>query len=235
MSPVVAETVAVSVAAGESPPAVIIRRQRPYALLGPRDRRLPLLEAGLSVLTSRGLPVFERTGGGSAVVLDEGCVSFGVVRPCRDPAVVRRNYEELTQGVRLALDRLGIDARFGAAPGSFCEGPYDLVVDGRKVAGVAQTLRGGYALVSGMVLVNQDVAAVTELLNRFYAAAGGRADLSPTSVVSLASLLKRPVSADEVEDALRDGFAAVHGLRESPLTDRERRRAGVLLSTRRVA
>ncbi|HEY8497410.1 MAG TPA: hypothetical protein VIK98_10320 [Limnochordales bacterium] len=234
LSPVLTEAAAVSVGQGTAPPTVVIRRQRPYALLGPRDRRLPQLDAGIAVLQAAGLPVFERIGGGSAVILDEGCVSFGVACPCHDFTLIQRNFVQLTEGVRRGLKHLGLDARFGEAPGSFCPGPFDLVVDRRKVAGVAQAMRGGFALVSGMVLVSQDPVRVTGLLNRFYAAAGGAPNLVPDYVAPLTRLLGRDVPIAEVEDALVRGFAEVYTLSPASLTVEERQRASELLRIRRL-
>lgn len=235
LSPVVAEAVAHAVGAGESPPTVIIRRQTPYALLGPKDARLPRLEQGLAVLQAAGLPVFERIAGGSAVILDEDCVSFAVAKPCRDLTSIHRNFRELSEGVIVALRELGAEATFGAAPGSFCEGGYDLVVNGLKVAGIAQALRRGFTLVSGMLLVNQDPVPVTKLLNRFYGAAGGEDDLIPDNVIHLSRLLGRPLTIEEVEAALRRGFAQVHGLKESELSAAEIAQARALIHGRRVA
>src|SRR5690606_12418828 len=169
------------------------------------------------------------------IFLDEHCLSFAVAVPCRDRTLILRNFETLTEGVRRGLRRLGLDAVFGEAPGSFCPGPYDLMVDGFKVAGVAQALRGGFALVSGMVLVSQDPVPVTDLLNRFYAAAGGDAALVPHLVAPLTRLLGRPVSVDEVEAAPRQGFAELLPLTPSSLTPTERERAANMARARRVA
>ncbi len=113
LSPTIAEAAATAVGQGQSPPTVVMRRQRPYALLGPKDRRLPSLAAGVAVLREAGLPVYERIAGGTAVILDEGCVSFAVAT-CRDFTLIRRNFEEMTVGVRLASKRLGIESQFGA-------------------------------------------------------------------------------------------------------------------------
>lgn len=234
LSPTIAEAAATAVGQGQSPPTVVMRRQRPYALLGPKDRRLPSLAAGVAVLREAGLPVYERIAGGTAVILDEGCVSFAVAKPCRDFTLIRRNFEEMTVGVRLALKRLGIESEFGAAPGSFCEGPYDLVSDGRKIAGIAQAMRQGFALVSGMLIVSQDPVPVTELLNRFYEAAGGVPDLIPDNVVTLSGLLGRSVSLEEVEEALKQGFAEAHGLQAGTPTAHELALARKLLGDRRL-
>lgn len=235
LSPVVAEAVAHAVGAGEASPTVIIRRQAPYALLGPQDARLPQLEQGLAVLQAAGLPVYERIAGGTAVILDEGCLSFAVTRPCRDLTSIHRNFRELSAGVIEAIKDLGAEADFGAAPGSFCEGDYDLVVGGMKVAGIAQALRRGFTLVSGMLLVNQDPVPVTEVLNRFYSAAGGAANLIPDNVINLSQLLGRPLTMEEAEAALYKGFARVLGLEEATLSPAEISHARALLHGRRVA
>lgn len=235
LSPVMAEAVAGAVGAGESPPTVIIRRQNPYALLGPQDARLPQLDKGLAALQAAGLPVYERIAGGSAVILDDDCVSFAVAKPCRDLTSIHRNFRELSAGVIEAVAELGAIAEFGAAPGSFCEGGYDLVVDGRKIAGIAQALRRGFTLVSGMLLVNQDPKPVTDVLNRFYDAAGESKGLIPDNVVHLSDLLGRMLTVEEVEDALRVGFDRVHGLEVGRPTEAELAEARTLLHNRRVA
>lgn len=235
LSPTIAEAVALSVASGESPPTVLFRHQQPYVLLGPDDRRLPRLADGLAFWRDRGLPVYERISGGSAVVLDGHCLSFAVARPCRDLTMLHRNYREMAGGIVRGLQLLGLPAEFGPAPGSFCEGPYDIVVDGVKIAGVAQAIRRGFALVSGMVLLDQDPAAVTDLLNAFYRFSGVDKNLRADAVTNVARLLGRPVSAAEVEAALKAGFQEQAELEEQPVGDDEWARARDLVPRRRVA
>lgn len=234
LSPVSAETMALSVAAGEALPTVLIRHQNPYILLGPKDGRLPDLPGGIAFLRSRGLTAFMRLGGGSAVLLDRDCVSFAVARPCRDVGAVARNYDELTLGVRIGLESLGLPVVFGAAVGSYCEGPNDLLVRGLKIAGVAQALRQGYALVSGMVLVRQDPVATTELLNRFYEAAGAEPSLTPAVVTSVAAEVGRAVTPEAVAEAITAGFSAVFDLEPDRFAAREHARAAGLVRLRRV-
>lgn len=235
--------------AGEAhlPMLVLVRRQRPYALLGPRDQRLPDLAAGVRYLVSQGFPVYRRTGGGSLVLLDEGCVSFAVSVPCRDLTHVGRHVADLSAPVRMALERLGVQAAVGRAAGSYCEGPSDLVTaDHRKVAGMAQAVRDGYAMVSGMLLVEQDPAWATAQVAAFEAAAGGDpSHLRADAVTSLRQATGRAISAEQAMDALVDGFgrwARARGLvlRDGPvpgegtLTDAEWLRARDLNTVRRV-
>lgn len=235
VSPMLGEAAAAAVGARAAPPTILIIRPRPHVLLGPKDARLPALAAGVSVLRDAGFPVYRRAAGGTAVVVDQDCIVFAVARPCKDFVAVHRNFHEMTLGVRLALSQLGLDAEFGEAPGAFCAGPYDLMAHGRKIAGVAQAMRQGFALVAGVLLVSQDPAPVTALLNEFYAAAGGEPSLVTDYVAPLAGLLQRRLALDEVEEALRWGFAQAHGCEPGVLGEDEIAAAQRLLADRRLA
>lgn len=233
-SPVIAETLAVSAAEGHGA-VLLLRRQRPYVLLGPQDRRLPDLKKGLAFWQKEGIPVFDRVTGGSAVFLDSTCLSFGVAEPCRDIASLQRNYSQMGEGILTALRSLGLDASFGAARGSYCEGPYDVVTGGQKIAGVAQAIRGGYALLSGMILVRQDPIATTQRLNQFYRASGKDADLKGEAVTNLCLALDRDVTVDEVEEAVIQTWKQMYPTEQIPVQKHERLRAQQLLSMRRLA
>ncbi|MCY0900109.1 MAG: lipoate--protein ligase family protein [Firmicutes bacterium] len=234
LSPVLAETVA-RWSADNAATAVVIRHQSPYILLGPKDRRLPRLADAVRWLEALGYPVFMRIGGGSAVLLDRDCISFAVSQPCRDLTRWEHNFRTMSQGVIAALHQLGIPAEFGRAVGSYCEGPYDLVVHGRKIAGIAQAIRQGFALVSGMLLVQQDPLATTQLLQEFYQRAGSSIVLDPAAVTALNQLPGMTgLTTPSVEAALVEGFSAYYQLTPQPLTTAEIRIAQTLLVERRL-
>lgn len=239
LSPVLAETLVESVRTNHNP-TMIVRRQLPYLLLGPQDERLPFLADGLRWASERGLPVFRRISGGTAVLLDETCLSFGVVVPCREMGHIRRNYWELTQVVRNALAGLGVPAEFGQAAGGYCEGPYDLLTRGRKIAGIAQAVRRGVALVSGMILIGQDPEAVTNTLNAFYAHAdpakfGRLARYTATPLTNLERELHAVVPVCDVEAALIESARTLYPTTLSSIAAEELATAQTLLSLRRMA
>ncbi|AEW06026.1 biotin/lipoate A/B protein ligase [Sulfobacillus acidophilus DSM 10332] len=234
LSPVLAETVARSTAASGEP-AVIIRHQPAYVLLGPKDRRLPRLYEAVQWLESLGYPVLMRLGGGSAVLLDGHCLSFGVTRPCRDFTQWEKNFREMAWGAILGLRQLGIPADFGRAEGSYCEGPFDLVANGQKIAGIAQTIRGGYALVSGMVLWDQDPVATTALIQEFYERAGSDLRLRPEAVTALVRLPgQSQLTLESLEARLIQGFRELYDLVDHPLEPAEWALAESLYHTRVV-
>lgn len=233
LSPVLAEAVAHHVASGRVPPTLLLRRQDPYLLLGPQDRRLPLLAEAVAWASQR-VPVFLRVGGGSAVLLDSHCVSFAVALPSRDLTRAEENFRAYTAGVLEALRGLGLPATFGETSGAFCPGPYDIHVGGQKVVGVAQAIRQGYALVSGMILVDQDPAVTTSFLQEFYRRAGGPRPLRADAVTSLARLLGRRISPHEVAQRVQAGYAGIFLLQPGSLLPEEEAFARELLSHRRL-
>ncbi|MDA8205891.1 MAG: lipoate--protein ligase family protein [Thermaerobacter sp.] len=234
LSPVLAETVA-RWSADRQSSAVVIRHQKPYILLGPKDRRLPKLDSAVAWLNELGYPVFMRIGGGSAVLLDEDCLSFAVSQPCRDFTVWEANFRSMAQGVIDGLRNIDIDAGFGRAVGSYCEGPYDLVANGRKIAGIAQAIRGGFALVSGMLLIRQDPQKTTQLLQQFYIRAGSDLVLDPEAVTALMRLPgMHDLTVEAVESALKQGFAGHYRLKQEPLSEEEIQLAQQLMQEREL-
>lgn len=234
LSPALAETLA-ETAALTGEPQFCLRRQRPYILLGPQDMRLPDLAEGLRYIESAGLPARRRVGGGAAVLLDGDCLSFAAAIPCRDIGRLDRNFEELTSPVRTALAEVGVRAAFGRAEGSFCEGPQDLLDrTGRKVAGVAQALRRGYALVSGMILVRQDPVQTTAFLQEFYRVSGSQRSLRADAVTSVSRALGRDVALEEVYSAIETVLARSGNWRMDALDGGERARAQDILREHRM-
>lgn len=235
LSPVLAEAIAQSMVLHQGLPTLLLRSQRPFVLLGPKDRRLPRLDAGVDWLAGQGYRSYMRISGGSAVILDDTCLSFAVTRPCRDLTQWEKNFREMADGIITGLRILGIAAEFGEALGSYCQGPFDLVVSGQKVAGIAQAIRRGFALVNGMILISQDPGATTRQLQEFYARSGSFLRLRPEAVTSLQNVLNRPISHQEVRAALVQGFQQKGRLIMEPLTVAELSLAQSLLPLRLVS
>jgi lipoate-protein ligase A len=185
LSPVLAEVLG-QVCAHHGDYGVMVREHNPYLLLGPKDRQLPGLPQAIHWAWEQELPVYMRVGGGSVVLLDRTCISFAVAKPCRDLTTWEANFRQMAQPVIDGLSLLGFYSQFGRAHDSYCEGPFDLVdAEGRKVAGIAQAIRGGAALVSGMIMVHQDPLRTTQFIQEFYDRAGSGKRLRPEAVTAI--------------------------------------------------
>jgi lipoate-protein ligase A len=181
--------------------------------LGRRDSHAPGYDRACRAARERGYAVVERSVGGRAVAYSGSTVAFAHAIPLADPRQgLTGRYEAGVDGVRAAIHDLGVDARRGEPPASFCPGDHSVQVHGRKVAGIAQRVRADAALVAGCVLV-ADRAALADVLSPVYAAldvpfapdsvgtvaaAGGPADPEP-----VCRALERAFLGDETDPDVR--------------------------------
>ena len=155
------------------------------------------MAAAEQALGARGWPVLLRDSGGSAVPHAPGILHLSLAfRPPDGPrCTLESAYEALALPLIRTLNRLGVEARFGDAPGSFCDGRFNLVVGTRKIAGTAQRWRArpgasapgrGAVLAHALLLVEGDVAEWTGIVNAFYAAAGAPREHRPDTSTTVA-------------------------------------------------
>ncbi len=199
-----------AVARGESPSTLRLWENRRALVVGRGERRLPEFEAASRRLAREGWPVLVRDSGGGAVPHGEGILHLTLVLPRRDAPLfsIETLYRALCAPLILALDGLGVETAFGAAPGAFCDGRFNLVLRGRvhrgrKLVGTAQSWRGaragatrGYAMAHALLAVDCDLAAAHGALNRFYELAGSDRRIDPRASTTVRACLdagRRPV------------------------------------------
>lgn len=169
---------------------------------GRRDARADGYEAAREAAESRGYPAVERSVGGRAVAYTGRTVAFASAVPVEEGRTgLSDRYEAATTAVVRALRELGVAARRGEPPESFCPGAHSVQAHG-KICGIAQRVRRDAALVSGVVVVadHEELAAVLEPV---YGALDVPFD--PDSVGSVARG-GGPADAESVCRALEDAF-----------------------------
>lgn len=114
-----------------------------------------------------------RASGGGVVPQGPGVLNLSLLWPAATdaPAGTEAVYEALCTGLAAALARLGIAASPQAVSGSFCDGRFNLAVDGRKLAGTAQSWRRSagrlVVLAHAVLIVGADPVELTEAANAF--------------------------------------------------------------------
>lgn len=164
------------------------------------DARLPRFASACDALAREGWPVVVRESGGGAVPHGPGVVllSLAFRPPEGAPFTLEDAYAALAAPLARALARLGVPCALGHAPRSFCDGRFDLLAFGRKIAGTAQRWRArpgsgtaaGAVLCHAALLVDLDLAEASAAVNRFYEAAG-----SPRRCDAAASITLREALA----------------------------------------
>ena len=95
-------------------------------------------------MAEKAWPVFVRHTGGDVTPQSPNMVnvSFAFCLPRTEDLSIRETYEKFCQPILEFLKQeLGINAYLASVEGAFCDGAYNVVVDGCKLAGTAQRWR----------------------------------------------------------------------------------------------
>lgn len=214
------------VGAGRAAPGFRVWSSEPALVVSRRESRMARFEEARAELRRLGWPVAVRDSGGGATPVTPGTLQLSLSFPLADPGRVSpaRVYGALAAPVRIALRDLGVDTRFGRVPAAFCDGRYNLVTAGRKLAGTSQRWRGGippasapdaHVLAHLSLLVSPDLELATGAVNRFLALVED--DHRPSDPRASVSVLER-----------LEGTAAATAVRGAELALVERVRATVV-------
>jgi len=160
-------------------------------------------EVDLEECKRQGVDVIRRITGGGAVFHDyEGEITYSLVAPDSDPKIpsdIVKSYEIICSCIIDGLKELGVDSEFKPIN--------DIVADGKKISGNAQTRRHGVILQHGTILVDCDVKKIFSLLKVSGIKISDKAIKSAEErVTSVRKYLGRYVSFEEAEAALIKGF-----------------------------
>lgn len=174
-------------------------------------------DVDLARCQAEGIPVARRPTGGRAI-LHEAEATFGLVGHAPEGSIAH-SYDQAARAVIAALAGLGLRAEVagprGRPDGSLRSGAcfdaafgHEIVVGGRKIAGIAQARRQGGFLCQGTLLLDVDAARLFRLLKAPSEQTRQQSvQHFQSEVVSLREALGRAVPWDEVALALARGFA----------------------------
>lgn len=186
--------------AHDAAPTFRLWENHPALVVSRHDMRLPYMAKAAEHMRNAGWPVLTRETGGSAVAMGPGVLNVSLVLPrslvtSAAGYAMDMVYHLLCEPIRLALLTLDIPTRFGNVPGAFCDGRFNLVAGGKKIAGTAQASRAniaasannreGYVLAHAALLVDSDTRRLTDIVNRFYYIAGSATRFSDRDVTSV--------------------------------------------------
>ena len=169
---------------------------------------------------SLGIDVVRRYTGGGAVFHDrELTYSIALLEKDTKEDIIE-SYREICSGITEGLKSVGIDAKFVPIN--------DIIVNGKKISGNAQTRKEGVVLQHGTILLDVDVEKMFSILrvpdekirDKMIASVSER-------VTSLKRELGKEIAVKELEKAIVAGFEKVFGaeFEESGLTEKETKEA----------
>jgi len=209
-------------------------------------------EINLEEVERRGLGFVRRATGGRAVLHDQELTYSVIVSEDhpRMPSSVTEAYKVISMGLLHGFQNLGLQAemvslaseeekeKYSSPGSSACfDSPswYELVVEGRKVAGSAQTRQRGMILQHGSILLDLDADLLFDVLRFPSERVKERMKRTFLGKAVAINQLRRPeVTLEEAEEAFAEGFARGLGIRlvEGELTPYERELAEELVRSR---
>jgi len=178
-------------------------------------------------IRARGYGLVRRPTGGRAIIHHHE-LTYSVALRTDDLSAgdsVLKSYREISRGIEAGLELLGIPARlprkkrqaikhkdlpsvcFAASLGG------DMEVDGRKIVGSAQMRRSGVILQHGSIPFRLDEPEHVAIL----AGGAGAGESLSRAAVGIEDALGRKVCADEVANALVQGFIDAFGIGFEPV------------------
>lgn len=170
-------------------------------------------------MAARGWPVYIRDTGGDVTPQSPGIInaSAAFVLPRTADLSIRATYQQFCEPLVAFLHTAGIDAYLSSVPGAFCDGAFNIVVEGRKLAGTAQRWRltrtcdGAPAvavLAHAAILADPDIDRSIAATNLFYRLCGEPREVDTARHTSLAMLMKTPqAGAERMSQRLGDYLA----------------------------
>ncbi|WP_181362868.1 lipoate--protein ligase family protein [Sulfoacidibacillus thermotolerans] len=152
-------------------PVLHFWRHRHSLLLGSRDAALPFMEEAAQAFSENGIAVAVRPFGGLAVLLDPGVLNVSLILP--QPPSLDDTFLLFAHWLQQSLRDFG-EVVIGQVEGAYCNGRFDLAIEGLKFAGIAQRRIQDVAIVSAFVnVVDTDAFEKREpLVHAFYRQAG---------------------------------------------------------------
>jgi len=176
-------------------------------------------EVNLQACTNYGVEVVRRITGGGAVYHDfDGEITYSLIAGVDNPKIptdILKSYEVLCEGLVLGLKNLGLSARFHPVN--------DILVDGKKISGNAQTRKNGIILQHGTLLIDVNVNKMFELLKVTDEKLRDKAIKGVKERVTSVNLEIGKLSMEKVALSIREGFSTSLGVQfeEGHLEDDE--------------
>lgn len=218
------------IGAGISPATVRTWVHSASVVMGIQDHRLPYVQAGMDLLEERGYHPIVRNSGGLAVVLDEGVLNISIVISEKEGHIdINTGYDMMVDLIKALFPEIAARIEAYEIVGSYCPGSYDLSVDGKKFAGIAQRrIRGGIA-VQIYLSVEGSGGERAELIRDFYERALQQEPtkfeypkVCPEVMASLSEIIGQSLTVQEVNARLQQ-FLYTHSdeLRMGPFVEDE--------------
>lgn len=130
---------------------------------------------------TQGWPVVVRSTGGELTPQNEGFINLSIVLKCKKNQLsIKDSYQVICQAIIQWLGQYGIKGSCSSIDGAFCDGEFNVVIDGKKLVGTAQRWKkitnpavrddgsDMALLMHAVILCDGDLPSMWNISNAFY-------------------------------------------------------------------
>lgn len=177
-------------------------------ILGMQDTRVTDLSDAISSVRSHHYHPVVRNSGGLAVVADDGILNFSMILPQEftNQTSINHGYDTMKAIISNALSSFNVTIDSFEVVNSYCPGEYDLSINEKKFAGIAQRrIKKGLSIMI-YISVNGNQEKRGNLVQQFYQA--GLKDkfgketfppVDPNSMRNLSDLLQQKLNVEQMQ------------------------------------
>lgn len=194
-------------------------------IFGMKDSRLPHFLAATAELQQNGYALVLRNSGGLAVIADAGIQNISCILPntACDQLTIQAAYEWMVAWIETTLKPYTSAIVTAEVQDSYCPGKYDLSIDGKKFAGLAQRRLAGGVAIMAYISVNGDQQQRGTDIRNFYQTAFASSHqptdypaVNPASMGTLNDLLKLNWQLTDLNEQLSSGWQKLTGSNLQP-------------------
>ncbi len=188
----------------------------PLVILGMMDTKLGHFDKAVPMFEDYNHDVIIRNSGGLGVISDPGVLNVSLIYPSNKKRIsIDKAYELMLHFIRDTFYPHFTKKEILAfeVSNSYCFGDYDLSIDGRKIAGVAQRrIKEGVAVML-YISVNGDQTKRAEMMKEFYARGldgsepeGRYPEIIPSVMTTLEEAYETSFTVPEVKQLMLENF-----------------------------
>lgn len=185
--------------------------QHPSVLLGPRDRLLSTLPDALTYLQQHQYAIHFRAHGGLAVISDAGILNISFISDLSQfPLSINDAYEQMVHLIRLSLMSYHLQVESYEVIDSYCPGAYDIVLNKKKIGGIAQRRFKNGVAIAAYISVNGNQTERANIIRNFYQLGNATEQypkVEPSVMASISDFLDFELTIDAFKERLFEVIA----------------------------
>ena len=199
---------------GEIERALLLWRASDNTLVLPANKKWQSSPALLDQLSGRGWQLYSRRTGGAPVPQTPGVINVSQLFLWDKGAAygIERGYQEFCARLEKFFKALGLATAIHATPGAYCDGDYNLNINGQKIVGTAQRVMANsrgqkIVLAQACILVAADLDKLIEPVNLCNAFNQHKDRVRANAHTCLRNHLDTLPSTEALFEALADAFS----------------------------